>query len=112
MPDCVEEPSGRRGADEGGGVKGCLRDWHLRSGGGDCLRAGDELGQFPEVLSGSRQVEFVAGAARAAQSEPIELQDAFKMCEQHFDLFALVARGLVGLSLGNVASQVAGAFMD
>src|SRR5262249_46324648 len=66
-PDCVEEPCGRRGEDEGGGVKGCLRDWHPRSGGGDCLRAGDELGEFPEVLSGSRQVEFVAGAARAAQ---------------------------------------------
>ena len=39
--------------------------------------AGDELGEFAEVLSGSRQVEFVAGAARAAHSEPIELQDAF-----------------------------------
>jgi hypothetical protein len=93
-------------------AKGCPRNRHPRSGGGDCLRAGDELGEFAEVLSGSRQVEFVAGAARAAQSEPIKLQDAFKMCEQHFDLFALVARGLVGLSLGNVASQVAGAFMD
>jgi hypothetical protein len=79
------------------------RDWHW---------GGRQLGEFAEVLSGSRQVEFVASAARAAQSEPIELQDAFQMCEQHFDLFALVARGLVGLSLGDVASQVAGAFMD
>lgn len=78
----------------------------------DCLPGGDELGEFPHVLSGGRQVEFVASAARTAQSEPIELQDAFKVYEQHFDLFTLIARGLVILSLGNVASQVACAFVD
>src|SRR6516165_4953265 len=66
LPDCVEEPSGRRGADEGGGVKGCLRDWQPRSGGGDCLRAGDELGELAEVLS----VAARWNSSRAKSSNP------------------------------------------
>jgi hypothetical protein len=32
--------------------------------------------------------------------------------EQHLDLFALIARGLIGLGLGDLASQIARAFMD
>lgn len=35
--------------------------------GGDCLRSGDELGQLAEVLGDGGEVEFVAGATRAAQ---------------------------------------------
>src|ERR1700720_2660332 len=47
-----------------------------------------------------------------AQSQPIELQDAFQMREQHLDLFALTARGPVHLGLGDVARHIAGALVD
>jgi hypothetical protein len=32
--------------------------------------------------------------------------------EQHLDLFALAARGLVGLGFGDVAGEIARPFMD
>jgi hypothetical protein len=47
-----------------------------------------------------------------AQSEPIELQDALQVREQHFDPFALVARDLVGLGFSDVAAEIARPFMD
>ena len=72
----------------------------------------DQFGEFPEVLGGGGEVELVAGAARTTQSQPVELQDAFEVREQHLDLFALAARGLVSLGLGDVASHVAGALVD
>jgi hypothetical protein len=63
------------------------------------------------VGDGSK-VEFVAGAERAAQPEPVEPQNAFEVGEQHLDLFSLVARGLVGIALGDLASDVARVFVD
>src|SRR5438067_13546384 len=72
----------------------------------------DQLGEFAEVLSGRGEVELVAGAARPAESEPIELQNTLQVSEQHLDLFALAARGLVLVGLGDLASQVTRTFVD
>jgi hypothetical protein len=63
-------------------------------------------------LGGGGEVEFIAGATRPAQPQPVEPQNAFEVREQHLDLFALIARGLVGLSLGDLASKIARAFTD
>jgi hypothetical protein len=46
------------------------------SGGGDRLRAGDELGEIAQVLDGGGEVKFVASAARTAQPQSVELEDA------------------------------------
>jgi hypothetical protein len=37
-------------------------------------------------LGGCGEVEFVAGAVWPSQSQPIELQDAFEVSEEHLDL--------------------------
>src|SRR5438874_8986590 len=39
-------------------------------------------------------------------------KDAFEVCEQHLDLFALTARGSVGFGFGNFAGQVTRPFVD
>src|SRR5262249_33448220 len=72
----------------------------------------DELGELGQVLDSGGEVEFVASAARSAQPQSVELQDALEMREQHLDFLPLAARGLVRLGLGDVAGQVACAFMD
>jgi hypothetical protein len=38
------------------------------------------------------EVEFVASAARTAQPQMVELEDALKMREQHLDLLPLVRK--------------------
>ena len=87
-PIVLKNPAAGAGRTRAVGLRAAYVIGTPRSGGGDCLRAGDELGEFPEVQSGSRQVEFVAGAARAAQSEPIELQDAFNIrCAKSISTF-------------------------
>ena len=55
----------------------------------DRCRCRDQLRKFPEVLGCGSEVEFVAGAVRAAQSQPIEPQDAFGVGEQHLDFLSL-----------------------
>jgi hypothetical protein len=55
----------------------------------------DELGEFPEVLGRGCKVELITSAVRSSQSQPIELQDAFEVGEQHLNFFALTARGSV-----------------
>src|SRR5260370_9446378 len=81
-------------------------------GGEDRLRSGDELCQLAQVLGDGGEVEFVAGATRAAQPQSVELQDAFEMREQHLNLLPLAARGLVRLGLDDVTGEFACAFMD
>ena len=68
---------------------------------------GPQLGELPEVLGGGGEQELVAGAAGAAQPQPIELQDALEVGEQHLDLLALVARALEGRRVGQSAGDVA-----
>src|SRR5580704_14702977 len=84
----------------------------LASGHCDRRRRRDQHGELAEVLGGCGEMELVAGAVWSAQSQPIELQDAFQMRKQHLDLFALTARGPVHLGLGDVARHIAGALVD
>ena len=58
-------------------VSGWLRAWHRY-----------QLGQLSEVLGGCCEKELIASAIRSSESEPIELENAFEMGEQHFNLFA------------------------
>ncbi len=44
--------------------------------------------------------------------QPVEPQNAFEVHEHHLDLFSLIARGLVGIGLGDLASEVARPFVD
>lgn len=55
----------------------------------DRCRYRDQLRKFPEILGCGGEVEFVAGAVRAAQSQPIKPQDAFGVSEQHLDFLSL-----------------------
>jgi len=63
----------------------------LALSGSDRCPEGADLGQFPEVLGDGCKVEFIAGTTRAAQSQPIELQDALEVREQHLHLLPLIA---------------------
>src|SRR3546814_3304320 len=64
-----------------------------RSGGGRLWPPRDQLGELPEVLGGSCEVELVTRAVRAAYSETVEPEDAFEVCAQHLDLLALAPGG-------------------
>lgn len=57
------------------------------------------------------EVEFVAGAVRASQSDPVELQEALEVRE-HLDLLPLTARSDIGVRGRKIARCVADAFMD
>jgi hypothetical protein len=64
------ESGGR--VDEASGAS-CRRGWR---------RHRHQLGEFSEVLSGSGEVELVAGTAGTAKSEPVDFQDAFEVSEK------------------------------
>ncbi len=49
----------------------------------------DQLGELAEVLGGGSQVELVSGSVRSPQPEPVELQDALEVSEQHLDFLPL-----------------------
>ena len=49
----------------------------------------DQLGELTQVLSRGGQEELVSGAAETTQAQPVELQDALEVGEQHLDLLAL-----------------------
>ncbi len=86
---------------------------NLLSSAGESRTDRAKLGQF-----GRR---FWAMAARWNSSrapngprspQPVEPQNAFEVHEHHLDLFSLIARGLVGIGLGDLASEVARPFVD
>jgi hypothetical protein len=93
LPDSVEEVGFRVLATRRWGGRGAVVNRTIASR----CRDRRQLGEFSEVLSCGSEVEFIASAIRPAQSEPIQLQDAFEVGEQHLDFFALAARGLVVL---------------
>ena len=62
----------------------------------------DQLGEPAEVLGSGGEVELVSGTVRASEPEPVELQDALEMGEQHLDLLPLSPGGVVGLGRGDV----------
>ena len=72
----------------------------------------DQHRELAEILGGGGEVELVPRPIRTAQSEPVELQDALEMREQHLDLFALTPRGLIGLGLADLTGQIARSFVD
>ncbi len=45
--------------------------------------------QLAKVLGSCSERKFVLGAGGTAQSQSIQLQDAFQMGEQHLDLFPI-----------------------
>jgi hypothetical protein len=53
-----------------------------------------------QVLSDGRQHKLILGASRAAQSKPIEPQDALQVGEPHLDLLTLAPRLLEALGAG------------
>ena len=75
-------------------------------------RRRDQQCELSEVLGGGSEVELVARAVRPSQSQPIKPQNALEMGEQHLDLFALTARGLVGLGLGDLTRKIARTLVD
>jgi hypothetical protein len=58
---------------------------------------GLELGQFPEVLGGGCEGEFVLNTAWPAQSEPPQTENAFEVGEEHLDFLA--SRLCLGIEL-------------
>src|ERR1700734_2629730 len=76
------------------------------------VRCRDQLRQLSEVLGGCREEELVAGAVGSSQSKSIQLQDAFEVCKQHFDLLAQPPRGPTVPRPCNLARHVASALMD
>ena len=49
---------------------------------------------------------------RPSQSQSIKLQDSLEVSEEHLDLLAILARLLVSIGLGNVASDIPCRFVD
>jgi hypothetical protein len=52
-------------------------------------RPGDQFGEPSQVLGDSGQNKLILGASRAAQSKPVEPQDALEVCKPHLDFLAL-----------------------
>jgi len=59
--------------------------------GEDRRRKGDEFRQLSEVLGGGGQQELVFGAARPAQAQSVEPEDALQMSKEHLDLLLFAA---------------------
>jgi hypothetical protein len=66
-----------------------------------------QLCKSTQVLGDSGQRELEPSAARSAQSQTAEPQDALQVREQHFDALALTARLLEGVRLGNRTGHIA-----
>ena len=59
------------------GILGRVRAWHRY-----------QFRQLSEVLGGCCEKELITRAIRSSESEPIELENAFEMGEQHFNFLA------------------------
>ena len=75
-------------------------------------RIGDQLREFAEVLRCGCQMELILGAVRSSETQAVELQDAFEVGEEHLDLLSSALSVDIGIGLGDLAGQVAGAFID
>jgi len=95
----------------GESLDGERRDAACASG-GDCLnRYREKLGHLAEVLGGSGKEELVSGTVRTSKTEPVKLQNALEVSEQHLDL-PLSPGGDVGVALREIPREIARAFMD
>jgi len=70
------------------------------------------LRHSPEVLSDGCEQELIASAIHSAQPQAGEVQNAFKVREEHLNFLSIFARLLVKTSLGDVASHIARRFID
>ncbi len=71
-----------------------------------------ELCEFPKVLGGCGEAEFIAGAARAPQSETAEARDALQMREEHRHLFPELAGDHIVGGLGDCTCPIPGRLED
>lgn len=51
----------------------------------------DQLGHLAEVLGCGGEEELIVGAIWSSQAQSTQLEDAFQVREQHFDLLSLSA---------------------
>jgi hypothetical protein len=75
-------------------------------------RAGDELGEAPQVLGNGGEGKFVLCATWTTESEATEPQDALEVREPHLDTFAIAPRMLECLGAGERSGHVAGMLVD
>lgn len=75
------------------------------------LRCGKDLSQFPEVLCGGGEEEFVICAAWSPKSEPSEAEDALEVREKPLDVLSQFHRDHVLVGFGCVAGDLPGVFM-
>ena len=70
------------------------------------------LGEPLEVLDGSGEEEFLAGAGEAPQSEPDHRENVLSLAEEGFDPPALDTGHPIGLGVHQALGIVAGFLMD
>ena len=56
--------------------------------------------------------ELIARTARSPQAQAVQFENALEVSEEHLDLLSLLARLLVTIGLGNLASDIPRRFMD
>jgi len=71
------------------------------------LRCGKELCQFPEIVGGGGEEEFVVCTAWAAWSKSAKSENAFEVGKEHLDLLPEFHRDVVLTGLGDVAGDLA-----
>src|SRR5258708_39494802 len=64
-------------------------------------RPGDQFGEPSQVLGDGGQNKLILGASRAAQSKPVQPQDALEVCKPHLDLLTLTSRLLEAVCTEN-----------
>jgi len=98
LADCVDKVGIQRGWDsdaaclvEAKTVVRCILRTFSGSLGhlGPCRQ--NQLGEFPQVLSGGGQQELVLSPARTAQPQTAHLEDALEMGKQHLDALTTLA---------------------
>jgi hypothetical protein len=72
----------------------------------------DQPGTLAQVLGYGGEGEFVFCSVRASETQAIQLQDALEVRKQHLDLLPLAPRREIGIRHRQVASEIAGTFMD
>src|SRR6516165_6103315 len=72
----------------------------------------DKLCEPAEVLRGCRQCELELGTAWPAQTQATQPEDPLEMCKQHLNSFAIAARAIECLGLGQRPGYVTGLLVD
>ena len=75
-------------------------------------RSGHEFYEPTEILGNCCKRELILCAARAAQSQPVESENALQVREQHLNALAVAPGLLEGVGSGERASHVTGVFVN